>query len=172
MDSQVNAEIFTLTYGSLVRQLLADLEEVEAVNKQLDTMGYNIGTRLIDEFLAKSKTTKCLSFRDAVDKMAKIGFKLFLGVTPAVTNWDAKSTECSLVLDDNPLAEFVELPSSCSGLSYSNILCGVIRGAMEQVKINVECHFVKDALRGDAATEIRLKLISSPPETYPYQDDD
>lgn len=33
-----NAEIFTLTYGSLVRQLLADLEEVEAVNKQLDTM--------------------------------------------------------------------------------------------------------------------------------------
>ena len=41
-----------------------------------------------------------------------------------------------------------------------------------QVKINVECHFVKDALRGDAATEMRLKLISSSPETYPYQDDD
>lgn len=36
--------------------------------------GYNIGTRLIDEFLAKSKTTKCLSFRDAVDKMAKVRF--------------------------------------------------------------------------------------------------
>ena len=33
-----NAEIFTLTYGSLVRQLLADLEDVEAVNKQLDIM--------------------------------------------------------------------------------------------------------------------------------------
>ena len=41
---------------------------------------------------------------------------------------------CQQVLDDNPLAEFVELPSSCSGLSYSNILCGVIRGAMEQVE--------------------------------------
>ena len=36
--------------------------------------GYNIGTRLIDEFLAKSKTTKCLGMRDAVDKMAKVGF--------------------------------------------------------------------------------------------------
>jgi len=37
-DNLQNAEIFTLTYGSLVRQLLADLEEVDAVNKQLDTM--------------------------------------------------------------------------------------------------------------------------------------
>lgn len=33
-----NAEIFTLTYGSLVRQLLSDLEDPEAVNKQLATM--------------------------------------------------------------------------------------------------------------------------------------
>ena len=33
-----NAEIFTLTYGSMVRQLLTDTEDVEAVNKQLDTM--------------------------------------------------------------------------------------------------------------------------------------
>ena len=33
-----NAEIFTLTYGSMVRQLLADTEDVEAVNKQLDAM--------------------------------------------------------------------------------------------------------------------------------------
>ena len=41
---------------------------------------------------------------------------------------------CGLqVLDDNPLAEFVELPSSCTGLWYSNVLCGVIRAAMEQV---------------------------------------
>ncbi len=33
-----NAEIFTLTYGSMVRQLIADLEDVNEVNKQLDTM--------------------------------------------------------------------------------------------------------------------------------------
>ena len=37
------------------------------------------------------------------------------------------------ILEDNPLTDFVELPESCSGLSYCNILCGVIRGAMEQV---------------------------------------
>lgn len=33
-----NAELFTLTYGATVRQLLTDLEEVEEVNKQLDQM--------------------------------------------------------------------------------------------------------------------------------------
>ena len=33
-----NAEIFTLTYGSMVRQLITDLEDVNDVNKQLETM--------------------------------------------------------------------------------------------------------------------------------------
>lgn len=34
--------------------------------------GYNIGIRLIDEFLAKSKTTKCVDFRDTADKVARV----------------------------------------------------------------------------------------------------
>ena len=33
-----NAEIFTLTYGSIVRQLITDLEDINDVNKQLDAM--------------------------------------------------------------------------------------------------------------------------------------
>jgi hypothetical protein len=33
-----NAEIFTLTYGSIVRQLITDYEDLEEVNKQLDQM--------------------------------------------------------------------------------------------------------------------------------------
>ena len=48
-----------------------------------------------------------------------------------------------MIFEENPLAEFVELPESAlgsggtsssdsaGGLWYSNILCGVIRGAME-----------------------------------------
>ena len=34
--------------------------------------GYNIGIRLIDEFLAKSKTTKCVDFKDTADKVARV----------------------------------------------------------------------------------------------------
>ncbi len=38
MSCLQNAEIFTLTYGSIVRQLIADFEDLEEVNKQLDQM--------------------------------------------------------------------------------------------------------------------------------------
>lgn len=58
---------------------------------------------------------------------------MFLGVSGTVSNWNAESTECSLILDDNPLVDFVELPETCQGLWYCNVLCGVIRGALEQV---------------------------------------
>lgn len=33
-----NAELFALTYGSIVRQLIADMEDLEEVNKQLEQM--------------------------------------------------------------------------------------------------------------------------------------
>lgn len=63
----------------------------------LPCRGYNIGQRLIDEFLAKSKTTRCSDFRDTAEKIAKVGFKMFLNTTAAVTNWNTEGTECSLV---------------------------------------------------------------------------
>jgi UTP-glucose-1-phosphate uridylyltransferase len=40
---KINAEVFTLTYGSLVMQLLKDFEDVNSVNEQLEKMGHNIG---------------------------------------------------------------------------------------------------------------------------------
>jgi hypothetical protein len=58
----------------------------------------------------------------------------------------------------SPAADFVELPASYSALRYSNILCGVIRGALEMVSLKVSCTFVKDALAGDDGTEIRVAL--------------
>ena len=67
---------------------------------------------------------------------------MFLNITPTVTNISTDGKEFSLVLDENPLTEFVELPSKAEaeslglnldGLWYSNVLCGVIRGALEMV---------------------------------------
>jgi trafficking protein particle complex subunit 3 len=62
---------------------------------------------------------------------------MFLGVTATVTNWDAEGTSCSFVLEDNPLVDFVELPDTCQGLQYCNVLSGVIRGALEMVSFSV-----------------------------------
>ena len=64
-----NSELFTLTYGALVSQLLKDYENVDDVNKQLERMGYNIGIRLIEDFLARTSSGRCYDFRDTADKI-------------------------------------------------------------------------------------------------------
>ncbi len=58
---------------------------------------------------------------------------MFLGVAPQLTNWSADAKECSLILDENPLTMFVELPEKHSNISYSNIICGVLRGSLQMV---------------------------------------
>jgi len=57
-QGRVSGELFTLTYGSLVAQLIKDYEEPSEVNKQLEKMGHNIGMRLIDDFLAHEPVEK------------------------------------------------------------------------------------------------------------------
>lgn len=69
----------------------------------------------------------------------QIGFKMFLNITPTVTNWSGDSKQFSLIFEENPLADFVELPDDGRAqdeLWYSNILCGILRGALEMVCIS------------------------------------
>ncbi|KAJ3121570.1 transport protein particle 22 kDa subunit [Physocladia obscura] len=181
---KINAELFALTYGSLVATLVKDYEDYAEVNTQLDKMGYNIGVRLIEEFLAKSSLPKCGTFVETADVISKIGFKMFLGITPTITNWSADTKEFSIIIDENPLSEFVELPddallpppastggSAATGLWYSNILCGVLRGALEMVLLQVDVFFVSDVLRHDDATEIRVRLVRILDEDVPASDE-
>lgn len=91
------------------------------------------GVRLVDDFLAKSKAPPCASFADTADVVAKVAFKMFLGVPALVGSWSSDRRTFSLVFTDNPLAEFTELPEKWGGVWYSNVLCGVIKGALEMV---------------------------------------
>jgi len=83
---------------------------------------------------------------------------MFLGVTCDVVNYVEKDNCFSLIMQDNPLIDYVELPKHLSGLYYSNIICGVIRGALEAIQFKVNCFFVKDTLLGDDITEIKVEL--------------
>ena len=140
---KVSGELFSLTYGALVSQILKDYHNVEDVNKQLEKMGYNIGVRIIEDFLARTKEGRCTDFRDTAEKV-QAGFKMYLNVAPTVTSWSSANDEFSLVFEvfnnikliwffmtclsqANPLGEFVELPDNYNALKYSNILCGAIR---------------------------------------------
>ncbi|KAK1745651.1 trafficking protein particle complex subunit 3 [Skeletonema marinoi] len=168
---KANAELFALTYGSLVTELVRDYEDPIEVNAQLDRIGHSIGVRCVDEFLSKADvagmglSTQCNNLRDTAEVVAKVGFKMFLGVTAEVGGFSQDQRSFSVYLQDNPLSTFVELPSeSAQGgddlrrLKYSQILCGVIRGALEQVNLKVECSIVRDTLKGDEVNEIRVDL--------------
>ena len=66
-----------MTYGALVVQLIQDYEDFAEVNKQLEKMGYNIGTRLIEDFLARSSLGRCSDFREVGEVVAKVIESLF-----------------------------------------------------------------------------------------------
>jgi hypothetical protein len=147
---KVNTEVVTLTYGTIVASLCRDLTlpssstktDYAAVNAELDRMGYNIGVRLIEDFLAKSNTGHCSNFRETAEVISKVGFKVFMNVTPVVTGWSQDGKSFGLVFEENPLADFVELPDDGRAqeeLWYSNILSGVVRGALEMVRLVIRC---------------------------------
>lgn len=97
---------------------------------------------------------------------------MFLGVTATVNKWSADEKEFSLTLDENPLTEFVDLPENYAGLLYSNMLCGVIRGALEMTQMKVKCSFVSDALRTqEDTTEIRVQFLEYLSEAVPINDE-
>ncbi|KRT79579.1 hypothetical protein AMK59_7207, partial [Oryctes borbonicus] len=151
---KVNSELVTLTYGALVAQMVKDLDNVDDVSKQLERLGYNMGIRLIEDYLAKTSTGRCHDLKDTADKIQS-AFRMYLGVQPNVANWSAAGDEFSFILDTNPLTELVELPDDLKALKYCNIICGVIRGALEMVQMDVQSWIVQDQLKGDSNTEIR-----------------
>jgi hypothetical protein len=155
-QTKTSAELFTLTYGVLVTQLLQDYTTPAEVNTQLELMGYNIGVRLIDDYLARSPMDSCTSFGETAEAIAKVAFKMFLGTTADVAS--VTPTSFSLSFTDNVLATFVELPPTLDTLAYSNLLCGVIRGSLGMINMKVSATFVKDVLRGDDVNEIRVVL--------------
>jgi len=169
---KMNAEVFTLTYGSMVQQLLKDYEEIAEVNSQLESMGHGMGQRLIDELLAKSSVGSCADFRETAEVIGKVGFKMFLGITATISNWNQDDTEFSLLLgEDNPMIDLVEVPDKYKSIKYCNVLCGVIRGALEMVNLRVECDYAKCVLWGDDATEIKVRLVERMESVYPFGDD-
>lgn len=176
---KVNGELFALTYGCLVAQLLRDYEDAAQVNSQLEKMGYAIGMRLIDELLARTPVGRCADFRETAE-VVKLAFRLFLNLQPVITIATDREFTVHLGSGENNGdglgSEWVELPESArkGGLHYASLLTGVIRGALEMVHMEVECIIVNDPLlqqgttsSNNNTTDIRIRLVRILQETLP-----
>uniref|UniRef100_A0A914ZFR8 Trafficking protein particle complex subunit n=2 Tax=Panagrolaimus TaxID=55784 RepID=A0A914ZFR8_9BILA len=166
----MNGELFTLTYGALVVDLLRDLESEEEVNIQLEKIGYNIGVRIADDLLSKNPNIgRCTDTHQIAEVISKQALKAYLGVTAHVSQSNMPANEFSLILDSNPLVEFVEIPAKYSKLSYSQVICGAIHGALEALHLKVNASLVKDV---PDPTEIHVKFIRVLHEYMPTGDED
>ena len=76
-----SGELFSLTYGALVAQLVRDYEKDEDINQQLDKMGYNIGVRLIEDFFARSQQGRCHDLKETADVLAKVCISIKCGIS-------------------------------------------------------------------------------------------
>ena len=163
----LNSIFLTLTYGSLMVRLIKDYEKPEEINDQLEKMGFNIGIRLIDDFLAKSCIDPPKTFDEAISIITNKALKFYLdiGAKCELIKTDNnmidtnQQYEYRIYFSENPLNDYVELPDKFKGLWYSNMICGVIRGAFEAINIKVECKYTKDTLKNSEINEIRIKLI-------------
>lgn len=149
--------MFALTYGALVTEVVRDSDEnIATVNEKLEKIGYSIGIRCVDEFLAKSNSPYCKTLAETAEVLGKTAFRMFLGILVDVVQHSPSSF--SLNFQDNPLSLFVELPENYKELEYSILYCGVIRGALEMLNYKVDCQFVKSPLKGDDIHEIKVEV--------------
>ncbi|XP_062897790.1 trafficking protein particle complex subunit 3-like [Mobula hypostoma] len=156
---ELGIELIILTYGTVVQQLCKDFENDEDINKELDKMGYNIGSRLVEDFLARTSITQCRNFHETAEVIAKVAFKMYLGVAARVTFWTLAGDDCSLFLEKNPLTDYVEIPNKHSCLLYSNMICGILRGALKMVRLPVDVQLLQDSVKENNITEIRMRLV-------------
>ena len=155
---KVNSEIFSLTYGAFVTQIIRDENNINDVNARLLAVGKGMGGRMVDEFLARSGVQDCSNFKETAENISKVGFKMFLGVVAEVVDWNEDNTAFTLKIGDTPITDFVEVPEKYKDIKYSNIICGAMAGALEMVQLHVECSMLKDMLAGDEWNEIRVEL--------------
>eukprot|EP00792_Barthelona_sp_PAP020_P013771 TRINITY_DN9292_c0_g1_i1.p1 TRINITY_DN9292_c0_g1~~TRINITY_DN9292_c0_g1_i1.p1 ORF type:complete len:187 (+),score=52.28 TRINITY_DN9292_c0_g1_i1:31-591(+) len=154
----INSELFTLTYGAVVSVILQDEVTVEAANNSLFQLGFNLGVRMIDQFFAESRLKACSSFSDTGEVLAKVAFKMFLGITPTI-EWNENGTSFILTFFDNPITHYVEIPRNFQDLKYNNIICGAIKGALEQVNVKVEVNELSSRGTGAEVDTLEVSLI-------------
>lgn len=175
-NQNIPIEFSSLIYGSLVNSLLDMTEDVNDVNTKLDEIGYRVGLRLAHEF-ARDKS---LNFIDSPKRLIS---------DIVIKNWPAIAGKGALVkiveTDEDPqeqkdevkyvlrfensiFRQNVTIPDLYSGVKYSAMLPGVIRGIFEIY------HYEATATLEENPNNAEVTIISKTkpiPDAVPKDDD-
>lgn len=153
----VNVELFSLTYGSLVRSIVTETNNINDANNKLSKIGVNIGNRITDDFVVHADKCRFKSLKEACDMLADYSFKTYLGINAVVK--EPSDNRCVISFSDNPITRYVILPPEYQGLIYLMPLLSAIKTSLGQLHYNVEVNLINDMLHGKPSNDIEIKLI-------------
>jgi hypothetical protein len=99
-----------------------------------------MGGRMVDEFFAKSDLPLCEDVREMMITLAKVGFKMYLGISCDldILKYDPKmqsgKSEFILKFGSNAFMEYVDIAEGFEKLGYQNVILGMIKGSLNAVK--------------------------------------
>lgn len=164
-DKYVSVELFSLTYGSLVRAIVKETNNIDDANAKLMKIGTSIGNRITDDIVVNQDSGNTIKTFKQASQTIIDSFKTYLGVT-AIPK-DQTENRVVVQLNDNPITRFVTIPLENEGLIYLNPLIGAIKTIFSMLHYRVDVKLIQDRLRGDPTNEIEIKLIEVLTETLP-----
>lgn len=150
-------ELLTFMYGALLVRLTKDIKDINELNKKIESIGYDMGKRLIDDIIDDYQRKLDASSNKLMETLISQVSQYYLGIIGTITQTAEK--EYHLIFPENPISFYVELPESLNELCYSNIICGILRGLLEISGFEVKCEFVKDKMKGDDVNDIKITLV-------------
>lgn len=104
---QLSCWCYTI-YGNLVVVISKSKIYPLDIQNHLDR-GYNIGIRLIDEFLAKSNVTRCADFKETAEVIAKVSLFFSTGCSGQILTMLHAVIECLKFLSFFPIINLLNI---------------------------------------------------------------
>jgi hypothetical protein len=169
-DKYVSVELFALSYGSLVRAIVKETNNIEDANAKLQKIGSSIGNRIADDIVVHCENTRFRTLAQAGAMLVDYAFKTYLGITATIV----ESSESKLIIrlgENNPVTRFVIIPPESEGLIYLMPLLGAMKAVLGMLHYSVDVTLKADRLQKAPANEIEIRLLdvlhdSLPPGEY------
>lgn len=171
-----SVDFSALVYGSLVCSLLEMTENVEDVNKKLDSIGYNVGLRLAHAFTVEK----------SIDTPEKLITDVLIKRWPAISgntstanlriisnkNWPQEPSTYVLEFSQSIFTQNVTIPELYQGVKFTAMLPGILRGIFEVFQYEAEVALDETPDNsGKPKTCVQIKCIKEIPPAVPKDDD-